>query len=379
MTSAALARYSGFIGAIYDCAVDPSRWEGVLASIAAQLNFYNATLGLNALPSGEPLLMVTTGTPPEWLARMPRYGSEAFELWGGVARIEQFPLDEPLVQSHQTPRESWEGNRFYAEWGRPQGLFDAVAIKLTSDPAMIGSITFGRAAAAGEVGESELEPLRLLAPHIRRAVAISKLLDLRSIEVATFASVIDGLAAGVVLVDRELRCVHINPAARSLACPGGPLTEANGRIGAADVPATAALASAVRLAADNESALAGKGIGVPVRDRAGNAFLIHVLPLGCGEIRAGLSRNAAAALFIAPAVVPRQDPADALALLYDLTPAETRVLMLVAGGRKQAEMARELGVLPSTVKTHLLRVFGKTGCGRQAELVRLVDSLKLPI
>ncbi len=58
------------------------------------------------------------------------------------------------------------------------------------------------------------------------------------------------------------------------------------------------------------------------------------------------------------------------ALLYDLTPAETRVFELLADGMTQAAIAAQLGIAPSTVKTHLLKVFEKTGINRQAELVR---------
>jgi DNA-binding CsgD family transcriptional regulator len=72
-------------------------------------------------------------------------------------------------------------------------------------------------------------------------------------------------------------------------------------------------------------------------------------------------------------------PGDALALLYDLTPAELRVFELIATGTTQPEIAHRLGIAPSTVKTHLLRVFAKTGCGRQADLIKLAASMALPL
>jgi DNA-binding CsgD family transcriptional regulator len=72
-------------------------------------------------------------------------------------------------------------------------------------------------------------------------------------------------------------------------------------------------------------------------------------------------------------------PADALALLYDLTPAESRIFELIADGQALSDIAVVLGIAPSTVKTHLLRVFDKTGCSRQAELVKLAASMSLPV
>lgn len=42
-------------------------------------------------------------------------------------------------------------------------------------------------------------------------------------------------------------------------------------------------------------------------------------------------------------------------------------------------LAAHLGITLATVKTHLVRVFDKTGVNRQADLVRLVGSLRLPV
>src|SRR5262249_7133994 len=43
------------------------------------------------------------------------------------------------------------------------------------------------------------------------------------------------------------------------------------------------------------------------------------------------------------------------------------------------ETAEVLGVAQATVKTHLHRVFGKTGTARQAELVKLVAAFSSPL
>jgi predicted ArsR family transcriptional regulator len=43
------------------------------------------------------------------------------------------------------------------------------------------------------------------------------------------------------------------------------------------------------------------------------------------------------------------------------------------------ETARALGVTEATVKTHLHRLFGKTGAVRQADLVKLVAGFSNPL
>jgi len=70
---------------------------------------------------------------------------------------------------------------------------------------------------------------------------------------------------------------------------------------------------------------------------------------------------------------------EALAALFDLTAAEARVFAHIASGMTQSEIAHTLGIEASTVKTHLLHVFSKTGTRRQADLIKLAASLALPL
>ena len=143
--------------------------------------------------------------------------------------------------------------------------------------------------------------------------------------------------------------------------------------------ASKALQTAVAVAARNEMDLGRRGIGIPMRRADGTPCVAHVMPLRAGQIRPGLAQRATAAVFVAPATSPPRMPADALALLYDLTPAESRIFELIADGQAPPAIGVVLGIAPSTVKTHLLRVFDKTGCSRQAELVKLAASMSLPV
>ena len=56
-----------------------------------------------------------------------------------------------------------------------------------------------------------------------------------------------------------------------------------------------------------------------------------------------------------------------------------RVLTASAGMAGRPEVAAALGIAETTVKTHLSRVFDKTGAGRQADLVKLVAGFSSPL
>ena len=61
---------------------------------------------------------------------------------------------------------------------------------------------------------------------------------------------------------------------------------------------------------------------------------------------------------------------------YGLTPAEGRVLAGLLDGRDPGSIAEALGIAVSTVRTHIKRLYEKTGTSRQTELV--VKALNSP-
>jgi DNA-binding CsgD family transcriptional regulator len=103
----------------------------------------------------------------------------------------------------------------------------------------------------------------------------------------------------------------------------------------------------------------------------------HVLPMTGSDLRTRLQPDTVAAVFIgAP---DEQGGADAMATVFGLTPAETRVLARLLAGHTLAATAGALGIAPTTAKTHLENIFAKTGVTRQAELMRLATRAVPPV
>ena len=65
----------------------------------------------------------------------------------------------------------------------------------------------------------------------------------------------------------------------------------------------------------------------------------------------------------------------AIAATLDLTGMESRVSVLLAQGMSVSQIATTTGRRESTIRSHVKSVFAKHGLSRQAELVRLVQSL----
>jgi len=370
---------STLIGSIYDCALEPERWPDTLTRLRLELDFANASISLLSLSSGSLLLSIMTGPDPIWLERMPQYAADVVEAWGGAEKMLTFPIDEPIVLSWVRDRSELAKNRAFRDWGRPQGLHDVMAIPLAIDRTVAGSVAFGRHDSQGQIGNAEVDAARLLLPHIQRAVAISKLLDVKSVVASSFEAAFDTLTVAVVLVDADLHIVHANGAARALLSENRQIGARRGVLTVLPQGVGAALGAAVRQAAQDETKIGRRGFGIPAATSDGMACVLHMLPLRYGVLRPGLAPAAVAAIFIAPATSPAGAPLDALGALFDLTPAEQRVFRQVALGLTRSEVARSLGIEAATVKTHLEHIFAKTGTRRQAELVALGASISLPL
>ncbi len=366
--------FADIVGLIYDSALDPECWPRALSRMTATLRFHNASLSLMDLRSGNSPLSITTGIEEPWLGRMAHYGREIIDQWGGPETLAAYPLDEPLVLTWVNPNAASESNRYYMEWSRPQQLIDLVAIGLARDQQMIGTVGLGRHESAGPIRQADIDDTRLLVPHLQRAVAISRLLDLRQVTAASFETVLKRLSTPVFLVSADHHILWSNLAADELFGSTDALASRCGKFWLARPAAMQAFTKAVALLIEGDAA-GPRGCDVPVHMEDGRLLTLYLLPLEAA--RPG-SHSQTVAVMAGPRGQQR-DACDIVASLFGLTPSERRVLSRIAGGETVREAAENLAIGEATVRTHLLRIFDKTGVHRQPELVALVASFAVPV
>jgi DNA-binding CsgD family transcriptional regulator len=153
----------------------------------------------------------------------------------------------------------------------------------------------------------------------------------------------------------------------------------DGKLVPHDASAEQALNEVYAMADRGDAAVGVKGIAVPLMALDGARHVAHVLPLTSGaRRRAGTRYAAAAAMVVQKAALDAPSPQEIIGKLCKLTPTELRVLLAVVQVGGPAEVGETLGIAESTVKTHLHRVFAKTGAKRQADLVKLVAGYASP-
>ncbi|MGB9384492.1 MAG: helix-turn-helix transcriptional regulator [Pseudolabrys sp.] len=357
------------IGEIYDAALDASRWTHVLAKIARYVDGQAAGLLTKDGVSKSGSVYYQAGVDPHFVGTY----METYWKFDPVASLPDYELEQIVSVPDLMPYEEFLAGRFYREWAQPQGWIDAANAVLEKSTSSCAYLTVLRNQACGMVDDEMRRRMGLLVPHVRRAVRTGKVIDLRQAEAATFADILDGLNPAIFLVDAEGQIVHGNAASRSLMDTGDLLRVLHGRLTASDAQVDQTLQNAIIAAATAEEETGGKGGAVSLRGHGGERYVAHVLPLSASvRHNPGVGSRAVAALFVRKAELETAPPSEVIGKTYKLTPTELRVLLAIVNVGGVRQVAGNLGVADTTVKTHLGRLFEKTGVSRQADLVKLV-------
>jgi DNA-binding CsgD family transcriptional regulator len=369
-------RHTQFIDEIYDAALDPALWPAVLGKIARFVGGQSAGLMSRDAANRAGDVHYHYGCSPRYLALY----SETYWKFDPLAQLPFFRVGEAVSFNDYMPEAEFRDGRFYREWLQPQGMLDAVNVVHQKSGTSSAVLSVIRHEASGPVDVEMRRRILYLMPHVRRAVLVGKAIDRREAEASTFADTLDGLSAGMLLVDAEGRIVHANTAGHAMLAAGDCLEAVGGRLVGHGQGVDQALRAAFAAAAGGSAAAGIGGIAVPLHTADGERHLAHVLPLTSGaRRRAGDTYAAVAALFVHKAAVDGPSPPEAIARHFKLTPAELRVLLAIVEVGGGPEAAEALGIAPSTVKTHLSRLYQKTGAGRQADLVKLVAAFSSPL
>lgn len=112
------------------------------------------------------------------------------------------------------------------------------------------------------------------------------------------AGALDALQCGGVLTDRDGAILHPNRAAEAVLDRGSALQDAGGYLRVCNPTASRELRAAIRLAAQDETALGTAGLAVRLDPSGTKPLFAHVLPLAGGQRRDGMQAEASAAVFI---------------------------------------------------------------------------------
>ncbi|MCC5793691.1 MAG: helix-turn-helix transcriptional regulator [Chromatiales bacterium] len=221
-----------------------------------------------------------------------------------------------------------------------------------------------------------------LLPCLRRSLQLHRELDrLRALNSALLTA-LDQAPYGAVFLDRTGRLLHANRRAQRMLRAGNQLRVVAGRLQSADSGLRGALREAIEQAL-HAARSRSHPRHRPATIQAGRfgekaACRVVIFPLGPPRQRAGALPVGAACMVLLHTDGQRGSLSiPSLVERYQLSPGEARVVGELFSGKSLTESAGALGISRNTAKSHLSRVFDKTGVRSQAALLKLLalDSL----
>ena len=368
-------RLSDHIGEIYDAALDPRLWPSTIEASCQLLK--SCACGIAAVDVMDPSANISA-----------QFGIDQayLELLGNGSR---HPLIKNLMRSNigevgsavsKMTEEGFRNSVLYQHWNEPKGyIVDLFNVTLERTATAVIHLGFVRHETVGIADAETLRDLSLLFPHYRRAVLIGKTIEQTRVEATSLSDALDGLAASVFLLDAANRIVYLNQAAESMLDEGLVARKSGDAIVICDKTADSTLRKTGAAIVGGEL-LNQESIAIAVRGLDGQPYIAHVLPLTSGvRQKAGRSYQAVSAVFLRSARFARPAALDAMAQLYSLTPAEVKTLVGVVELGSIPAAAKTHDVSRETIKTHLKRIFEKTGTSRQADLVKLLAGIISPL
>ncbi|MDH5183715.1 MAG: alpha/beta fold hydrolase [Gammaproteobacteria bacterium] len=209
---------------------------------------------------------------------------------------------------------------------------------------------------------SENELFGLLLPHLRRAVKINRdFVELKS-ENQAFASVLERLPIGMVVVDADARVYAKNRRFDSILQMKQGLRIHSGNLQASKRDDSAKL---IDLFQEIITSPEEDTVGRAMRLSGSSPASLLILPL----IHADTPHSARLIIFVASLSSDINIEIDTLKNMYGLTPAESRLAISLVKGATLDESSEAFSVSRHTLRTQLKSIYAKTGCRRQAELM----------
>jgi len=359
--------FSRRVSGIYAAAVTPQHWEQAICDIHRALG---GTGGALTTGDGAVWSVLNTSMPAE---AAKSYAENYSHLDHVLDAVEKGPIGALRTGTELiAPRPNSE---FHADWIHPNEVEDGLFVRLTSGPRPVCFIVAAPRRTESFDTSDRVKLMGGLVPHLQQALRTQDKLAALAHSTIELAGALDVVRRAVVVVVREHLVINLNSAAERIFRDEDGLCMRSRRIAATSSHAERELHHAIQNAVTDEHSTIRKGRSLTCARPSGKRpYVIHVLPSRRRDADEPLRQPMAVVLIIDPED-ESEPPAALVRRLYGLTESEAEVALRMMHGADLKQIAEELSVSLTTVRTHLQHVFDKTDTHRQAELVRLLAAL----
>ena len=366
-----LDRFSSLIETLYDAALNPMDWPRAAQMFARSFDTEScAIFQLNLAQGSAGIVGITENFDAKAIADYEAYYHQKDVV---AIRMAQSGTGRAMLSTEVVRESEFLDSEIFVDFARPMrlGFFWAVGGVIEVEQHVKGAIGIHRPRDTRAFEAEDKRRLALLLPHLSRAMLLQRRLQGLTQDHQIVVDALEKLSVGMIAVDAQGTVLFANPIAERLLRAGLGLTCRHGYLGATDSTKDGELRRLIQqagLAALGRSSEAGGVLALPRLE--GRPLSLLVCPLRPHALTLGPT-PAALLIFGDPDASPSTSM-QALIELYGLTPAEARLMAALVDGERLEDYADRQGISVNTARTQSKQIFGKTGHGRQADLIREV-------
>jgi DNA-binding CsgD family transcriptional regulator/PAS domain-containing protein len=358
--------FSALLGELYQGPLEEPPWQAFLARVRELLGANLVTLLLRPPSKEEQVVMLCDGGS---LSAMKSYNEGQFVLDPFV----DLPNRQVVSLHEYLSPQTLLASDFYRVIMQPQGWYDFLGVDIREAGELDVRFRVGRYTGAQPFGEREKSLVQQLLPHLERSIQLQVRISRTERERAVYAGAVEQLSVATIILDEEGRVLSSNATAHALLAAGEGITVVDHHLCLANREANRELRSLlleVMQARRSAVPQPARAMHIPRTGAQPDLGLVaRAVRPAAGATGTGMP---SVAVFIRDPGLVAEAPQQVISRLYDLTPAEAGLTMLLANGLTLDEAAHELVVSRNTARAHLRAVFAKTGVTRQSGLVRLI-------
>lgn len=359
--------YIELLGLLYEAPLEEAAWSEALKFMCQLFRANHATLFLRTTTSWQPGAVVTAGEASE--ATISSY----HRIFHSLDPFIDLPTEKVITVGEFVGAQSWRSSSYYRDFLVSLDVFDIMGVDIRLASGATCRLRLSRSQQSPSFMQKDKALGERVLPHLRRALCIYTRLGQLDIERKLYAEAIERLMIGVVLLDRQGQIILVNQVARSLLATGEVLRQEEGRLRARNASASRQLRKLidnVLLCHEQSQPVASRAMSIDLPD--GRGHLGVIVQTALQDMQWGLDRYPAVAVLLRDPTQTPQVPVDLARQMFGLTGAEAAVATQLVNGLSLDEAADALHISRNTAKTHLGRVFSKTGVSRQTELIRIL-------
>lgn len=362
--------FNDLISAIYDELLAPNPWQqlGTLREALAAQDVY---LVLRQPSDGNIGLAFFDGPFASASPHAAYYSQQLYTLDPFL----NLPPNKPVLLSDIIDDKKLLQLDYYHMALAPDNIFHMLGVNVRNEEGLRANLRVTRNRSQPPFGEVERRLCEDLIPHLARALQIYNRISELESERMIYADAMTQLAMATIFLDERRGVCTTNPAADYLLAQKDGFGVLDGLFYLQSPTQHRKLCLLIDEVVQAQSS--GKvdlARALLVDSKSGKTqYSLIVRSMPPSERPESLGESVIA-LFISSPDQPIEASTDLLQELFNLTPAEAKLAVLLTNGFSIESLSTELGISPHTVRAHLRSIFSKTNVSRQSELIRLILS-----